>query len=542
MESNYDLEGFFGALTRLVARYPTLIRHLSRMDLTVDITFYIEELAMECTQSLLDAGITTVHRLDRPRVISVQLPSLLAQHKTKEAIQTLDTFLRVSSPGVFNAQTAKTLPPSVPEMIPTIEKKQQLLSPVWQRIFPITVARGEGAYLYTNDGCQFLDFTSGIGVTNTGHSHPCVVQAIQEQAARIIHAQINICIHEPMLQLMEGLRQVVPSGLDTFFFSNSGAEAVEAAVKLARQATSKPNIIVFQGSFHGRTMGTMSLTTSKTIYRLRYQPLMPGVFVAPYPYTYRYGWDAEECSQWCLGEVRHLLHSQTDPTETAAILIEPVLGEGGYVVPPCSFLSGVRELCDECGILLILDEAQSGFGRTGRFFALEHFGVVPDILVMAKAMASGMPLSGIAASRELMERWEVGSHGGTYGGNAVACAAAVATLQVLREEGLVDNAARQGEYLLKGLQDVAVRYPVIGDVRGLGLMVATEFTMLNGQPDPTTAQAVQEQCFQDELLLLTCGTYSNVIRWIPPLIVTEEQVEKGIAVFGEALAEAMADR
>lgn len=411
------------------------------------------------------------------------------------------------------------------------------LSGVWQRMFPLTISRGQGVYLYTDDGRRFLDFTSGIGVTNTGHCHPRVVQAIQEQASRIIHAQINICSHEPVLQLVEELGQVTPPGLDAFFFSNSGAEAVEAAVKLARHATGKPNVIVFHGGFHGRTIGTMSLTTSKTIYRLRYQPLVAGVFVAPFPYAYRYGWDPEACSQWCLGEVRHLLHSQTDPSETGAVLVEAVLGEGGYIVPPPSFLPGLREICDEFGLLLILDEVQTGFGRTGRFFALEHFGVVPDILVMAKGLASGMPLSSIAAPPELMQRWEAGSHGGTYGGNAVACAAAVATVQVLREEGLVENAARQGEYLLSRLRGLASRYSVIGDVRGLGLMVATEFSTPDGRPDPHTAKEVQQRCFEKGLLLLTCGTYSNVIRWIPPLIVNREHLAQGLSLFAEALGE-----
>lgn len=415
------------------------------------------------------------------------------------------------------------------------EKRQPALSPVWQRIFPITVSRGEGAYLYTTDGQQFLDFTSGIGVTNTGHCHPRVVQAVQAQAARILHAQMNVAYHEPALQLVQELKKVVPASLDTFFFSNSGAEAVEAAVKLARQVKARPNIIVFEGGFHGRTVGTMSLTTAKTIYRLRYQPLMPGVVVAPFPYAYRYGWDPEECSQWCLAELRHLLHTQTDPSETAAILLEPILGEGGYVVPPPSFLPGLRKICDEFGLLLIIDEIQSGFGRTGRFFAAEHFGVVPDILVMAKGLASGLPLSGIAASYELMERWVTGSHGGTYGGNAVACAAAVATLQVFQEEGLVENAARQGAYLLDCLHEIAGRYPAIGDVRGLGLMIGTEFSTADRQPDPAMAKAAQERCFQKGLLLLTCGPYSNVIRWIPPLIVNREQVEQGVTIFKEVL-------
>jgi 4-aminobutyrate aminotransferase len=410
------------------------------------------------------------------------------------------------------------------------------LSPVWPRYTDILAERAEGIYIYGADGRRYIDFTCGIGVTNTGHCHPRVVRAAQEQCALLIHGQANIVYHRPMLRLVEELRTVVPAGLDTFFFSNSGAEAVEAAVKLARHATGKPYVIVFQGSFHGRTVGTMSLTTSKTIYRLRYQPLMPGVVVAPYPYAYRYGWTPEETARFCLRELRHLLVTQCDPSETAAILVEPVLGEGGYVVPPAGFLPGLRAIADEHGLLLIADEVQSGFGRTGRWFAIEHFGVVPDIMVMAKGLASGFPLSGIAARRELMERWVPGTHGGTYGGNAVACAAAVATIQVMREEGLIENSARQGAFLLERLREVQKRHPRIGDVRGLGLMVGVEFTAPDGTPDKPTAKAVVRACLERGLILLTCGPLDNTIRWIPPLIVTREQLEEALEIFEQALA------
>lgn len=409
------------------------------------------------------------------------------------------------------------------------------LSPVWTHLSGVVVDRAEGATVYTSDGRRYLDFTSGIGVTNTGHCHPRVVAAVQAQAAKVIHAQINIYYHRPILELIEALQPVVPAGLDRFFFSNSGAEAVEASIKLARQATGKPNIIVFQGSFHGRTVATMSCTTSKTIYRLRYQPLMPGVFVAPYPYAYYYGWEAEETSRWCLKQLRHLLASQTDPSETAAILVEPVLGEGGYVPPPPSFLPGVRRICDEHDILLIADEVQSGFGRTGRFFALEHFEVTPDIMVMAKGLGSGFPISGIAARQELMDRWVPGSHGGTFGGNAVCCAAAAATVRVIEEEGLVEKATRMGEHLLDGLHELQARHPAIGDVRGLGLMVGTEFTTADGEPDKPTAKAVQQRCLDRGLFLLTCGSYDNVIRWIPPLVVNAEQIEQALGIFAQAL-------
>jgi len=424
----------------------------------------------------------------------------------------------------------------MPNLSPDVEK---LVSPVWPRYTPIVAERAEGAYVYDQDGTRYLDFTCGIGVTNTGHCHPKVVQAVQEQAARLLHGQVNIVYHRPLLELVRELRTIVPPALDCFFFSNSGAEAIEGAVKLARHATGRPNVIVFQGSFHGRTGMTMALTTSKTIYRAGYQPLPAGVFVAPYPYYYRYGWSAEEAERFCLRELEFLLKSQTAPFETAAMLIEPVVGEGGYLVPPPGFLKGVRRICDEHGILLIADEIQCGFGRTGRWFAFEHFGVVPDIMTMAKGLASGLPLSGVAARRELMEKWIPGSHGGTYGGNAVACAAAVATIRVMREEGLLENAQRMGALLVERLREVQQEFPIIGDVRGLGLMVGAEFTGADGAPATAVARSVVKAALKHRLMLLTCGTYDNVVRWIPPLIVNQEQIEEGVTAFGRALAEVL---
>ncbi len=419
-------------------------------------------------------------------------------------------------------------------------KMDSLISPVWTRYTPIVVERAEGAYVYDRDGTRYLDFTCGIGVTNTGHCHPKVVRAIQEQAAKLLHGQVNIVFHPPLLELAEELRPIVPAGLDCFLFSNSGAEAVEGAIKLARHATGRPNVIVFQGSFHGRTALTMALTTSKTIYRAGYQPLPAGVFVAPYPYAYRYGWNPEETEAFCLRELEYLLKTQTAPSETAAILVEPVLGEGGYVVPPPGFLAGLRRICDEHGILLIADEIQSGCGRTGKWFAVEHFDVVPDIMVMAKGLASGLPLSGVAARRELMERWVLGSHGGTYGGNAVACAAAVATIRVVQEEGLLENATRMGTYLMERLRALQAEFPVIGDVRGLGLMIGAELTAPDGSPATDLAKAVGKGCLERHLLLLTCGLWGNTVRWIPPLAVTPEQVEEALAAFKDALTEGVA--
>ncbi len=411
------------------------------------------------------------------------------------------------------------------------------LSPVWGRAVPASLVaeRGEGAYLYTTDGRRLLDFTSGIGVTNTGHAHPRVVAAIQDQAARLLHGQMNIVYHTPVLRLIDELRTVVPAQLDSFFFSNSGAEILEAAVKLAKFATGRPNVIVFSGSFHGRTHLTMAMTTSKTIYRAGYQPLVAGIFVAPYPYAYKYGWDEDTTVDYCLKELKQLLKAQTAPEETAAMVIEPVLGEGGYVPPPARFMQGLRELCDHYGILLIADEVQSGFGRTGRWFGCEHFGIVPDILAMAKGLASGMPLSGLAASTALMAKWPAGSHGGTYGANAVACAAAVASVQVLRDERLPENAERMGGVLQSGLRQLQEDHPEIGDVRGLGLMVGTEFTSPRGEPWTERAKAVAKAALDQDLLLLTCGSYDNTIRWIPPLMVSEEQIKTALGIFASAL-------
>lgn len=413
------------------------------------------------------------------------------------------------------------------------------ISPVWTHYTPIIAERGEGTYIYDQNGDVYLDFTSGIAVTNTGHCHPRVVEAVQKQAASLLHGQVNIVVHKPLMELISELRDVVPAGIDGFFFSNSGAEAVEGALKLARHATGRTNVIVFQGSFHGRTVGTMSLTTSKTIYRTGYQPLMPGVFVSPYPYAFRYGWDEEKTSQWCLDELEYLLITQTAPDETAALLVEPLLGEGGYVVPPASFLQGLRAVCDQHGILLIIDEIQSGFGRTGRWFAHEHFDVRPDILVVAKGIASGLPLSGVFSSLELMEKWLPGSHGGTYGGNVVSAAAAVATIQTIREENLLENAFLSGEHLRDGLNRLRIQYPAIADVRGLGLMMASEFRTQLGKPDKETAKAVVAACLDRKLMLLTCGPWDNTIRWIPPLIVTNEQIDEALNIFADGLQEVL---
>lgn len=407
---------------------------------------------------------------------------------------------------------------------------------VWGRSFNVMVDHGEGVYLFDTAGRKYMDFTSGIGVTSTGHAHPKVVKAIQDQAAKLIHGQANIVYHQPMMNLIDELSSVIAwPELSEFFFSNSGAEIVEAAVKLAKQATKRTNVIVFSGSFHGRTHLTMSMTTSKTIYRIGYQPLVSGIHVTPYPYAYQLKMDDEATTDYAIHELKKLLKSQSAPEETACIVIEPVLGEGGYVVPPIEFMRELRALCDQHGILLVADEVQSGVGRTGKWFASEHFNVVPDILITAKGIASGMPLSALVTRKDLMQKWITGSHGGTYGGNAVACAAAVGTLQAIKEEHLVENSLARGAQLLTGLLKLQQDFSVIGDVRGLGLMTATEFTKANGEPDTDTSKAVVKAAFERGLMLLTCGTYDNVIRWIPPLVVTKAEIDEALKIFAAAL-------
>ena len=409
------------------------------------------------------------------------------------------------------------------------------LSPVWTHMTEIQPVRGEGIYLYDADGKCYADFTSGIGVTSTGHCHPNVVQAVKDQAEKLLFGQMNIVVPPVAIELADELTKVFPPELDSFFFSNSGAEAVEASVKLARHVTGKRNIVVFQGSFHGRTAQTMAMTTSKYVYRHQYQPLPSGVFVTPFPYAYFYGWDEEETTEFCLKQLDFVLHGQTPPDETAAIIIEPVLGEGGYVPVPDGFMQELRKICTENNILLIVDEIQSGFGRTGKFFGFEHAGVVPDIVVMAKGLGSGLPVSGIAAPKSMMDKWEPGTRGGTYGGgSAVPLAAALATVKTLQDEKLVENAAEMGDRLMVGLRKLQKQYPFIGDVRGRGLMVGVEITA-EGDRSKLLTSAIQNACLEKNLLLLTCGTYSNVIRWIPPLIVTAEQIDEALSIFAETL-------
>ncbi|MFI0407481.1 aspartate aminotransferase family protein [Actinomadura sp. 3N508] len=414
------------------------------------------------------------------------------------------------------------------------------LSPLLKQATPVLAERGEGVYLYDTDGRRHLDFTAGIGVVNTGHCHPRVVEAAQKQVGTLIHGQYTTVMHEPLLRLTEALGEVLPEGLDSLFYLNSGSEAVEAAIRLARHATGRQNIVVFHGSFHGRTMGAAALTTAGTKFRAGIGPLMPGAAIAPFPQAFRYGWSEEEATRFALRELDYLLVTASPASDTAAFVVEPVLGEGGYIPAPPAFLDGLRERADRHGILLIMDEVQTGFGRTGRFWGHEHAAAArPDVVITAKGLASGFPLSAIAAPAALMEKARPGSQGGTYGGNAVSCAAALATLRVIQDEDLVGNSARQGARLSDGLRKVAADHPAIGDVRGLGLMQASEFTTPEGEPDAETAQRAHKAAAERGLLLLTCGAYGNVVRMIPPLIVNEEQIDEGLRLWSAAVADAV---
>lgn len=408
------------------------------------------------------------------------------------------------------------------------------LSSVCARATNNIIASGKGAELTTVDGRTLLDFTSGIGVNSTGHCHPKVVEAIQKQAEKLIFTQINVVLNEPVARLCAQLKRIAPSALDTFFFSNSGAEAVEASVKLAKHATGKANIIVLHGSFHGRTHLAMAMTTSKSIYRLKYPNLPAGIYVAPYPYAFASGRTEEEETAYAIDELEKVLSTQSPPGETAAIIAEPVLGEGGYIPASKGYLQELRKLCDKYGILLIIDEVQSGFGRTGKMFAHEYDGITPDIMTMAKGLGSGMPISGIAYKSELDEKWIPGTHGGTYCGNPVSCAAACATVDVLLEENILDNVNARSKQLLDGLYKLQNDYEAIANIRGRGLMIGVEF-MKDGKPDAELLKKLTKEVYARDLLLLGCGLRHNVVRWIPPLVTTEEQIDRGLAIFKEAL-------
>ncbi|MFO1059961.1 MAG: aminotransferase class III-fold pyridoxal phosphate-dependent enzyme [Dongiaceae bacterium] len=414
------------------------------------------------------------------------------------------------------------------------------LSPVLLQATPLIVETGRGCLLYDRDGREYLDFTAGIGVTSTGHCHPKVVEAAQRQVGRLIHGQYGIVRHDRLLELIDRLGEVMPEDLTSFFFANSGAEAAEAAVRLARNSTGRQNVVVFQGSFHGRTIGASALTTSGARFRAANSgPLPTGIVVAPFPTPFRYGWDAATTNRFCLRELDHIFATLTQPADTAAIILEPVQGEAGYQPISVEFAAGLEERARRHGILLIADEVQCGMARTGRFWASEHFRLNPDIIVFAKGIASGFPLSGIAARREIMAKALPASQGGTFSANPVACAAAIATLEVIAEEGLVENARTTGALLRAGLEAAAARHAAIGDVRGIGLMQASEFVQPDGSPAPELARAVLKAAFERGLIALTCGPYGNIVRMIPALVVTPAEIGRCLEIWNAAVDEVL---
>jgi 4-aminobutyrate aminotransferase len=438
----------------------------------------------------------------------------------------------------FSPIKIKIKPPG-PKARAFLKRDGRYISPSSARAYPLVVRRAQGTMVEDVDGNRYLDFTSGVAVTNTGHCHPEVVKAISEQAGELLHMSGADFFNPLQIELAERLDKLCPGpSPKRVFFSNSGAEAVEAAIKLVRYHTGRPYIIAFIGGFHGRTMGALSLTASKPIHKKGFFPLIPGVIHVPYAYCYRcpYGvaHPAEELA--CVKFIEEeLFKSYVPPEEVAAVFVEPIQGEGGYIVPPKAFLKDLSALCKKYGILLVADEVQSGMGRTGKMLAIEHFGVEPDVICLAKGIASGLPLGATIARQEIMG-WPPGTHASTFGGNPVSCRAALVTLELLRG-GLINNATELGDYLLKGLKGLSSSHPIIGEVRGKGLMIGIE---LVGNRD-TKERAVEERdklvqrAFEKGLLLLGCGR--NSIRFVPPLTITRKEADTALSILEEVLRE-----
>lgn len=423
------------------------------------------------------------------------------------------------------------------------ERCTKVMPPVAARATTLGVVRGRGCWLTTEDGKEILDFASGVAVCNLGHNHPAVVRAATEQMRELIHGGHNVVYYESYVRLAEKL--VEATGGDTMvYFSNSGAEANEGAIKLAKFVTGRPAVISFKGSFHGRTLACVSITASNSAYRRHYEGLMPSVYFAEYPYLYRSPYELKEgetCPRAYFDQFDDLFEKIIDPCSVAAVIMEPIQGEGGYIVPPVEFVRFVRGLCDRYGILLIFDEVQTGFGRTGKLFAQEHFGVRPDIFSAAKGIASGFPLSAVIGKREIMEQWTPGAHGGTFGGNPVSCAAGLATLEVL-QGGAIENSAKMGAYFKEKLLELQKKYPAIGDVRGLGLMLAAELVGEGKVPDKDLTGRVVAGCLEKGLLLLSCGCHKNVIRFIAPTIVSKAEIDRALEILDAVFAEETAER
>ena len=416
-------------------------------------------------------------------------------------------------------------------------KGRRYLSPVMARYFERDWSHGDGHRLYDTDGKAYLDFATGIATTILGHRHPAVNGAIHAQTDRLLHLMQGLGYSEPISRLAEMLAGAMPAPLDSVFFGNSGTEVVEGALKLARRSTGRPAIIAFEGAFHGRTFGSLSVTTSNPNYQRGHGPLLPDVHLVPYPRAYRdYGGDEAAASEGSMAAIERVL-AEVGGERVAAVLIEPELGEGGYIPAPVEFLQSLHELCTRHGILLIADEVQSGYARTGRMWCFEHAGIVPDVVVLAKGIANGMPLGAIVARRELHERWGLGAHGTTFGGNPVSCAAGIAVLETIAGEGLVANAAERGDQLLAGLRRLTDGNPRVGDVRGRGLMLGVEFVkdQATREPDGATGDAVIARCADEGLLILTCGPDHNIVRWVAPLNATAAEIDEGLAIFGRVV-------
>jgi len=420
-----------------------------------------------------------------------------------------------------------------------IDRDDTVVSPSYTRGYPLVIASGTGSSVVDVDGNVFLDCAAGIAVNSTGHSHPAVVKAITEQAQKFLHMSGTDFYYEPQVRLAEELASIAPiRGAVRSFFGNSGTEAIEASIKLAKYTTGRQNMIAFFGGFHGRTMGSLSLTASKAIQRRGFGPLMPGVYHAPYPDRYRppLGSTAESCVEACIDFIEHQLFTNlVSPDEVAAIVVEPIQGEGGYIVAPDEFLQRLRELTTRHGILLVADEVQSGMGRSGKMFAIEFTGVEPDVVAIAKGIASGLPL-GVAVARAGLMAWPPGAHASTFGGNPVSCAAALATIALLKEQ-LVANAAEVGAYLMAGLQDLAGKHPLIGDVRGRGLMIGVELVRDRRTKERAADErnAVVTAAFNRGLLILGAG--KNAVRFSPPLVLTRGEADTAIRIFDEVLTE-----
>ena len=424
-----------------------------------------------------------------------------------------------------------------------VRNLDDLLAPCLAQDWPnLPVERAEGCYVYGRDGRRYLDFLAGFGACNVGHNHPRVVAAAQAQTSKMIHTAIGVTNYEPLLYLAEELGKIMPGKANVFFFGNSGAEAVDGAIKLARYYTRRRGIITFFGGFHGRSIGATSLGTSKSKYRTGYGSLIADIYFSQFPYPFRSKNpdNLEECAQVSLEELKRLFEYVIEPEEVAAILVEPVQGEGGYIIPPRNWLAELRKICDQHKILLIFDEVQTGFGRTGEWFAADTFDVQPDIFAIAKAIANGFPLGATVARSEIMKAWGSVSHGTTCGGNPVSCAAALAVLEIIQEENLLENARKQGAYMLDRLYELKTKAPIIGDVRGVGLMIAAEFVKPDTDKEPIgeIARRILQLALDKGLLLYPCGHWNQTIRLIPALNITRKQIDEGLKIFTEAVLEA----